>query len=293
MNEIQAIDDHLYVKRSSPVFHQTVTLVLLVLGFWTRGASASANDSRTLGAPPNDKSAPPTYYTYTVVNAWPHDPSAFTQGLVFYAGNLLESTGLTGESTLRAVELSTGRVQKRISLSSEYFGEGLAVIGTRAYQITWQNHQGFIYDARTFQREGEFTYDGEGWGLTSDGRWLILSDGTDQIRFLDPITFQIVRAIHVTAAGAPIVRINELEWIKGEIFANVWMTNAIVRIDPSTGAVRGIIDFSGLLPSDQRKPGTDVLNGIAYDSIGDRLLVTGKRWPKIFEVRLIEKPKPK
>ena len=289
----QAINNHASAKHSSAVFEHTLMLVLLVLGFWVSGSRANAQDSLRSTAPIREKETQPTYYTYAVVNTWPHDPAAFTQGLVFYAGNLLESTGLNGESTLRTVELNTGRVQKKISLPSEYFAEGLAVIGTRAYQLTWQNHQGFIYDARTFQREGEFTYDGEGWGLTSDGQWLILSDGTDQIRFLDPTTFQVVRTIHVTAAGAPIARINELEWIKGEIFANIWMTNAIIRIDPSTGAVRGIIDFSGLLPSDQRKPGTDVLNGIAYDPTGDRLLVTGKRWPKIFEVRLIEKPKPK
>lgn len=289
----RAIDNHDSEKRPSVVFGHTVMLVFLVMGFCTCVSPASAEDSPKPSTAAKEKETQPTYYTYAVVNTWPHDPSAFTQGLVFYAGNLLESTGLNGESTLRAVELNTGRVQKKTSLPSEYFGEGLAVIGTRAFQITWQNHQGFIYDARTFERAGQFTYDGEGWGLTSDGRWLILSDGTDQIRFLDPTTFQVVRTIHVTAAGTPVARINELEWIKGEIFANVWMTNAIIRIDPATGAVLGIIDFSDLLPPEQRLPGTDVLNGIAYDPKAGRLLVTGKRWPKIFEVRLIEKPKSK
>lgn len=254
------------------------------------GLPAGAAEATPPATPHQEADATPVHYTYTVVNSWPHDPAAFTQGLVFYEGNLLESTGLNGESTLRTVELNTGHVQKSVSLSSEYFAEGLTVIGTHAYQITWQNHQGFVYDAKTFQRERAFTYEGEGWGLTTDGQDLVLSDGTDQIRFIDPATFQVKRTVHVTFAGKPVVRINELEWIKGEIFANVWLTNAIIRIDPATGTVRGVIDFSNLLPPDQRQPGTDVLNGIAYDPAGDRLLVTGKRWPKIFEVRLIEMP---
>lgn len=267
-----------------------MTLPLLAFAFCTLGLFAEATESPSLIIPSEQIDAAPTHYTYTVINAWPHDPTAFTQGLVFYNGTLLESTGLNGESTLRVVELTTGRVQKKISLSSEYFAEGLTLMGSRAYQITWRNHQGFIYDVKTFRREGEFTYDGEGWGLTSDGQSLVLSDGTDQIRFIDPATFQVVRTIHVTAAGASITRINELEWIKGEIFANVWLTNTVIRIDPLNGTVNGIIDFSDLLPADQRKPGTDVLNGIAYDPAGDRLLITGKRWPTIFEVHLIESP---
>lgn len=229
----------------------------------------------------------PVYYTYEVIHAWPHDPNAFTQGLVFHDGDILESTGLNGESTLRDVELDTGRVLKQVSIRPEYFGEGLAVIGTRAYQLTWQNRTGFIYDVSTFKQEGEFSYDGEGWGLATDGRWLILSDGTSRIRFLDPVTFRLVREITVTAFGRPVERLNELEWIKGEIFANVWQTDQVVRIEPSSGLVRGIIDFSGLLPLDERRPDTDVLNGIAYDAAHDKLFVTGKRWPRMFEVRLL------
>jgi len=224
-----------------------------------------------------------------VIHAWPHDPAAFTQGLVFRNGEILESTGLNGKSTLRDVELDTGHVLKMISLPSEYFAEGLAVIGTRAFQLTWKNQEGFIYDAATFRLEGKFGYDGEGWGLASDGRWLILSDGTSRIRFLDPATFRLARTIGVTASGQPVERLNELEWIKGEIFANVWQTDEVVRIDPATGVVRGIVDFSGLLPQRPREP-DDVLNGIAYDAVHDRLFVTGKRWPKIFEVRLTMKP---
>jgi len=181
-------------------------------------------------------------------------------------------------------------VLKEISVPAQYFGEGLTVMGSHAYQLTWQNGIGFIYDADTFQQEGQFTYAGEGWGLTTDGRWLILSDGTSRIRFLDPATFKVVRIIDVTQAGRPVERLNELEWVKGEIFSNVWQTDEIMRIDPATGKVRGVIDLSGLLPPGDRRPDTDVLNGIAYDDARDRLFVTGKRWPKVFEIRL--KPKP-
>ena len=164
------------------------------------------------------------------------------------------------------------------------------MLGDRAYQLTWRNGQGFVYDADTFRREGEFSYVGEGWGLTTDGHALILSDGTSQIRFLDPATFRVVRTIEVTRDGKPLVWLNELEWIKGEIFANVWQTNEVVRIDPVTGQVRGVIDFSGLLGPEDRGPQTDVLNGIAYDAASDRLFITGKNWPKIFEVRLKLRP---
>jgi len=244
--------------------------------------------------PPGDVPASPpagfVEYSYEVVQAWPHDTAAFTEGLLFRNGDLLESTGLNGESTLRDVDLNTGRVLKEISIPAQYFGEGLTVIGSRAYQLTWKNGVGFIYDADTFKQEGQFTYTGEGWGLTTDGHELILSDGTSRIRFIDPGTFQVVRTIDVTEAGQPVENLNELEWVKGEIFSNVWMTDEIMRIDPATGNVRGVIDLTGLLPPEERKPDTDVLNGIAYDAARDRLFVTGKRWPKVFEIRL--KPKP-
>ncbi len=229
---------------------------------------------------------PPVRYSYEVVAAWPHDPKAFTQGLVFRDGNFLESTGLNGQSTLREEEVKTGRVLKQIAVPAQYFAEGLAVVGDRAYQLTWRSGKGFVYDVDTFRLERDFGYEGEGWGLATDGRVLILSDGTSRIRFLDPATFQVQRTIEVTQAGKPVDQLNELEWINGEIFANVWQTNEILRIDPATGRVRGAIDFSGLLAPQDRGPETDVLNGIAYDPAGDRLFVTGKRWPKIFEVRL-------
>lgn len=234
--------------------------------------------------------APVVHYTYEVVAVWPHDTTAFSQGLVLRNGALLESTGLNGRSSLREVEIATGKILKQVKLASQYFGEGLAVIGDRAYQLTWQNGKGFVYDADTFQLEQEFSYAGEGWGLTTDGKLLILSDGTDQLQFMDPFTFKVVRSVGVTSAGRPVYQLNELEWINGEVFANVWQTNQIVRIEPTTGEVKGVIDFSGLLAPADRGPHTDVFNGIAYDPATDRLFVTGKNWPKVFEVRLKVRP---
>jgi glutamine cyclotransferase len=228
-------------------------------------------------------------YSYTIVNAWPHDPGAFTQGLIYLNGGFVESTGLNGRSSLRKVELTTGKVQQQTRLSDEYFGEGMTVLGNRVYQVTWRNQKGFVYDLATFAPIKEFTYTGEGWGLTTDGHLLILSDGTATLRFLDPETFQVTRSVEVTNNGQPMSQLNELEYIRGEIYANIWQTNSIVRINPATGNVTGVIDFTGLLPLQDRQPNTDVLNGIAYDDAQDRLFVTGKNWPKIFEVKLISK----
>lgn len=235
--------------------------------------------------PPEPAEKIPTY-TYEVVNTFPHQRNAFTQGLVFLDGALLESTGLNGQSSLRRVDLQTGNVLQRAEVPSEYFAEGLAALNGKLYQLTWQNRKGFIYDLHSFKLEGEFTYEGEGWGLTTDGHWLIMSDGTDQIRFLDPATFKENRRITVMANGQPVDRLNELEYVKGEIFANVWGTDFVVRIDPATGHVVGVINFAGLLAPEDRDKDTDVLNGIAYDPATDRLFITGKRWPKLFEVRL-------
>lgn len=239
-------------------------------------------------APPKPQTDVPVY-TYEVVNTWQHQRNAFTQGLVYLDGELLESTGLNGQSSLRRVDLKTGNVLQRAEVPSQYFAEGLAALNGKLYQLTWQARKGFIYDLHSFQPEGEFTYSGEGWGLTTDGHWLIMSDGTDQIRFIDPNTFKEDHRITVTQRGQPVNRLNELEYVKGEIFANVWTTDEVVRIDPATGQVVGVIDFTGLLPQQDREADTDVLNGIAYDPVGDRLFVTGKKWPKLFEVRL--KPK--
>jgi glutamine cyclotransferase len=273
------------VKNANTVFYGVMALVALsACGRLVQGDTGDVPPSPSVASGANPA---PVRYGYKVIREWPHDPAAFTQGLVFRNGGFLESTGLNGESTLRSVDLETGRVLKRVSLPREYFAEGLAFVGNRAYQLTWQNHKGFIYDVDTFRAEGEFTYEGEGWGLATDGRWLVLSDGTSRIRFFDPDGFRLVRSIDVAAAGRPVERLNELEWINGEIFANVWQTDEVVRIDPSSGVVRGIIDFSGLLPLNERTPDTDVLNGIAYDAAGGRLFVTGKRWPRIYEVRLV------
>ena len=230
------------------------------------------------------------FYTCEVVHTWPHDRGAFTQGLIFLDGGLLESTGLNGQSSLRKVDLPTGAVRERVSVPAEFFAEGMTVLGPKIYQLTWQNQKGFIYDLATLQRTGEFAYTGEGWGLTTDGRELILSDGTHQIRFLDPATFKVTRTISVFYQGQPVRALNELEYVKGEILANIWQTSTIARIDPADGRLLGLIDCAGLLTPSDITANTDVLNGIAYDATGDRLFVTGKNWPKLFEVRL--KPKP-
>jgi len=237
-------------------------------------------------ASPDARASQIPIYTYDVVNVWPHDRAAFTEGLVFSDGVLWESTGLNGQSTLRKVDLKTGKVLKQVAVPPQYFAEGLTALNGRLFQLTWQNQKGFVYDLESFQLQRDFTYQGEGWGLTTDGHWLIMSDGTDQIRFLDPDTFEEKQRITVLANGQPVTRLNELEYIKGEIYANVWTTPYVVRINPATGKVVGVIDFTGLLAAQDRDQNTDVLNGIAYDPKGDRLFVTGKRWPKLFEVRL-------
>jgi glutaminyl-peptide cyclotransferase len=224
---------------------------------------------------------------FEVVQSWPHDPRAFTQGLVFRDGRLYEGTGLNAQSSLREVELETGAVLRRRDLAQEYFGEGIAHLKGRLYQLTWRSHVGFIYDAATFQQVGQFDYPTEGWGLTDDGSSLILSDGTSTLRFLDPQTHTVQRTIKVTDGGREVSHLNELEYIKGEVYANVWGTHQLVRIDPATGRVNGWINLKGLLPAQDRTGDEDVLNGIAYDSARDRLIVTGKRWPKLFQIRVV------
>jgi glutamine cyclotransferase len=249
--------------------------------------------ARPLPATRQEEAAPPAsgvpVYTYEIVNAWPHDPKAFTQGLVFHDGNLYESTGHHGSSTLRRVELKTGKVKKNYNVPTEYFAEGIAILQNKIYQLTWQSHKCFIYDLKSFKLEGEFHQDGEGWGLTDDGHLLIMSDGTNQLRFLDPATFLPVRTINVLDRNHPLLDINELEYIKGEIYANIWHSDRIVRIDPSDGKITGWIDLTGLRPTNVEQDSDNVLNGIAYDEHEDRLFVTGKRWPKLFEIRLIKK----
>ncbi len=225
-------------------------------------------------------------YSYEVINTYPHDPGAFTQGLVFHQGLLYESTGMNGSSSLRRVELETGKVLNKRVVPNEFFAEGLALFNGRLYQLTWQNQQGFVYDLDSFNLVGGFRYAGEGWGLTHNGRSLIMSDGTSQIRFLNPDTFEVQRVINVQDNGREITQLNELEYVKGEIYANIWYSDRVARVDPQSGRVTAWINLAGLLaPEDRTDPGA-VLNGIAYDEASDRLFVTGKYWPKLFEIRL-------
>lgn len=228
-------------------------------------------------------------YSYQVVNAWPHDAEAYTQGLVFHDGSLFESTGLRGASSLRRVELKTGKVKKKLDVARPYFAEGMTIFNDKIFQLTWQEQKGFVYDLKKFRQEGEFTYEGQGWGLTHDNQSLILSNGTHQLRFLDPTSFQVQRTISVYDNGQPLMELNELEYIKGEIYANVWKTDKIVRIDPATGKINAWIDMTGLHHQGDDESLENCLNGIAYDAEGDRLFVTGKRWPQLFEIRLVRK----
>jgi glutaminyl-peptide cyclotransferase len=229
-------------------------------------------------------------YGVEVVHAYPHDSAAFTEGLFYEGGFLYESTGLERHSTLRKVELATGKVLKTLNLAPQYFGEGIVDWKGRLLQLTWMNHVGFIYDLATFAQRGQFGYPGEGWALTEDGRDIIMSDGTPQLRFLDPDTLQPVRLLTVRADGVPVKNLNELEWVKGEILANIWLTNRIARIDPVSGKVTGWIDLTGLMPPEAVGGNEEAVpNGIAYDAAHDRLFVTGKLWPKLFEVRLVKR----
>ena len=282
---------------------QLLSLLLLAASFFGAGcdggsAGTQRNSLPIDAAPPstpansnaarNSSSAVPVY-GYEVVNTFPHDAQAFTQGLIFLDGALVESTGLERHSTLRRVELQTGKVLQKVDVSPYFFAEGMTLFGGKIYQLTWKGEKGFIYDPKTFEKTGEFKYTGEGWGLTHDADSLILSDGTDEIRFLDPNTYAVKRTITVTDAGRPVEELNELEYVRGEIYANVWHQNRVARIDPKDGRVTGWIDLSGLLKPGDTAEEEAVLNGIAYDEQGDRLFVTGKLWPKLFEIKLKQK----
>jgi len=237
-----------------------------------------------LGVSAADAFAQTPVYGYQILNRYPHDASAFTEGLVYTGTALYESTGLYGTSTMRQVDLRTGTVLRVVNLASQYFGEGATIFQGKIFQLTWQSQTALVYDAATFAPLGQFFYTGEGWGLTHDDRYLIMSDGTSQIRFVDPATFQTVKTISVRdQQGTPLTNINELEYINGQIYANVWLTDNVARIDPSSGLIVGWIDFRGLLPAGTN---ADVLNGIAYDAATGHLLVTGKLWPYLFEVSL-------
>ena len=229
-------------------------------------------------------------YGFEVVRSYPHDPNAFTEGLFFKNGVLYESTGLEGRSSIRKVRLETGEVLQQVALPAGLFGEGIVDWGDQIIGLTWQTQLGFVLSLQDFALLKRFNYPGEGWGLTRNNRELVMSDGTAELRFIDPQTLRETRRLRVMAHGKPVDQLNELEWVNGEIYANIWQTDRIARIDAKTGAVVGWIDLTGLLPAKERVAGhTDVLNGIAYDSVSKRLWVTGKMWPKLYEIKLVPK----
>lgn len=228
---------------------------------------------------------------YQIVHTYPHDSQAFTQGLIYVDGHLFESTGQNGRSSLRMVDLYAGRVLQKHDLPPEYFGEGLTDWESTLIQLTWKGHKGFVYDRFSFSLQRTFEFEGEGWGLTHDMTHLIISDGSSHLRFLDPKTFKETRRISVTdETGQAIENLNELEYVHGEVYANIWHSDEIVRISPRTGKVIGRIDLSGIIDKHELHDPEAVLNGIAYDSTGDRLFVTGKLWPKLFEIRVVANP---
>jgi glutamine cyclotransferase len=256
---------------------------------WAAGCVLAAVSATTalpaVGNEPQRPSAP--VQGFTVVRSFPHDPAAFTQGLLYSNGELFESTGLYGESSVRRVELATGRILQRRAVEGRYFAEGLALAGDALIQLTWQHNIGFVYDRATLERRRTFAYEGEGWGLAYDPRGgLVLSDGSERLRFLDPTTFAATRTIRVTDAGRPVTQLNELEWIDGEIWANVWQSDRVARIDASSGVVTHWVDLTSLWPRAQRTRSADVLNGIAYDPSAKRIFVTGKKWPRVYEIRV-------
>jgi len=226
-------------------------------------------------------------YTYNIVNTYPHDRNAFTQGLVFEDVVLYEGTGGFGHSTLRRVELETGDILQIRELSAQFFGEGITIYENKIIQLTWKSNIGFVYDKNSFELLQEFNYLTEGWGITNDGTRLIMSDGTATLHFLDPQTFEEIGQLGVFDNDGPVARLNELEYVQGEIYANVWQTDRVARIEPATGRVIGWVELGGLLTTEDRHETVDVLNGIAYDAKTDRLFVTGKLWPKLFEIELI------
>lgn len=253
----------------------TLLLAPVMALLWSGWALAQAGHAPILG--------------FEVVRSYPHDVGAFTEGLFFKDGVLFESTGLKGRSDIRKVELETGKVLQRRALDARYFGEGIIDWDGRLIELTWQDGIGFIYDLKTFAPLSSFRYEGEGWALTRNDRQIIMSDGTDEIRFLDPATLKETGRISVSDVGGSVPQINELEWVEGEIWANIWQSNYIARIDPVSGRVIAWIDMSGLLSDADRRGGEDVLNGIAYDAVGKRLFVTGKFWPKLYEIRVVER----
>ncbi|MGD1022393.1 MAG: glutaminyl-peptide cyclotransferase [Candidatus Sulfotelmatobacter sp.] len=264
-----------------PTFTRRLSIVLLLVVFGHLLSGQSARRAHPARVPE---------YTFKVIQTFPHDSHAFTQGLVFHGGFLYEGTGLKGRSSLRKERLETGEVVQEIELAPEFFGEGTTIVKNEIVQLTWQSQIGFVYNLSDFHLLRQFSYAGEGWGLTTDGGEIFMSDGTPEIRVLDPVTLSEKRRFTVHDGTTQIKELNELEFVEGEIFANVWQTDRIARISPRTGEVLGWIDLAGLLSPVYRLESGAVLNGIAYDAERKRLFVTGKLWPKIFEIRLVPKP---
>ncbi len=262
-------------------------LLLLVLGISSCSNVQESRDGEQTAGRITSLSAP--VYSYRIVNTYPHDQDAFTQGLVFENGAIYAGTGLYGKSSLRKVDLETGNILQIYELPARYFGEGITIFEDIIVQLTWKSNTGFIYDKRGFKLLRDFTYATEGWGITHDGKRLIMSDGTSALYFLNPETFRIIGHIEVYDNSLPVNRLNELEYINGQIYANVWQTNDIAIIDPQSGQVSGWIDLSELAPSQYASTSIDVLNGIAYDTEKERLFITGKLWPWLFEIKLVLK----
>ena len=261
------------------LIRNALLLVLLLTNFNCNSTNSNSSSSES----PN---GPVPVYGYEIIKVRPHDPDAFTQGLEVRDGKLFESTGEVGRSSLRMVDLENGDVVKKVEVPPPYFAEGVSTLKGKLYQLTWQHQVGFIYDAQNLQKNGQFSYTGEGWGLTNDGRSLIISNGTNRIKFLDPDTFQVTKTIAVFDGKQPVEQLNELEYINGDLYANVWHTDRIAIINPDSGRVKAWLDLRGLLSPGDVRDEEAVLNGIAYDAASDRLFVTGKLWPKLFEIKI-------
>ncbi len=264
--------------------HIAVSLLLLY------GCGKKAADTplpQTEAPAPTVPSAPNV--GFDIVNTFPHDHEAFTEGLQYYNGFLYESTGLNEHSHLRKLDLKTGKTLQNFDLDKQYFGEGITILNSKIYQLTYTSHIGFIYDLKTFKKLGSWNYQGEGWALTNDGTNIIMSNGSSNILYLDPNSLAIIKTIQVTDGGLPVERLNELEYIRGEIWANIWQIDRIARIDPSSGKVIAWLDCANLITPEEQQH-ADVLNGIAYDQQNDRVFITGKLWTKIFEIKLKSKP---
>ena len=269
------------------------SLRVIVLTMLLVSASCDGQKPAAARSPVGNGNRPPpewqvaTDLTYEVVAELPHDAEAYTQGLVLHDGHWIESTGKNGQTTLRRVDPATGAVVLKKNLVANFFGEGCTVLGGKIYQLSWKNQEGFVYDAASFQWQKNFSYTGEGWGLTNDGTSLIMSNGSNILQFIDPVTFKPGKVLKVEWNGQPLDKLNELEFIEGEIFANIWFKEQIARIDPANGRVIGMIDLAGIDKKEKRLEEDNVLNGIAYDPVTRNIFVTGKCWPKIYQIRLV------